>query len=292
MMIQFLQRRWKLICGILLVGLVLGLGVSWICGTIFSAPCNHPVALPKNLAVEQVTFLSKSGSVIHGWLVDSGTNRGVIILQHGVHADKSTLVERARFLSQAGYTILLFDFQSHGESIGKKITFGYLESRDSQAAVDYVKKRFPGKPIAVIGVSMGAAAEALAEPPLEVQAMVFESMYPTIVDATKDRIEMRLGPLGRCLSPLLTEQIELRSGFNPDDLRPIACVAKITVPKLFLAGTADRGTKFSEAQEIFSNAVMPKVFVPFDGARHEDLMAFAPELYKKTVLDFLAVNLK
>ena len=292
MIIQFLQRKWKSVCCLLLLFVILGLAASWIFGSVFSAACNHPVPVPKDLAVEQVTFPSKSGAIIHGWLVDVEPNHGVIILQHGLHADKSTLVERARLFSHAGYAVLLFDFQSHGESVGNRITFGYLESRDSQAAVDFVKKRFPGKPIGVDGVSLGAAAEALADPPLDVQAMVFESVYPTIIDATKDRIEMRLGPMGRCLSPLLTEQISLRAGCSPDDLRPIVSVAKITVPKLFLAGTADRDTRFAEAQEIFSNAAMPKSLVPFEGARHQDLLDFAPELYKKSVLEFLATNLK
>jgi alpha-beta hydrolase superfamily lysophospholipase len=139
---------------------------------------------------------------------------------------------------------------------------------------------------------LGAAAEALADPPLDVQAMVFESMYPTIVEATKDRIEIRLGPLGRCLSPLLTAQIELRADCSPDDLRPIVAVAKITAPKLFLAGTADRETKFKEAKEIFASAAEPKMFVPFEGARHQDLLDFAPEQYKKVVLEFLNAHLK
>ena len=291
-MIRFLQRKWKLICRLVFAGLVLGLAASWIFGSVYSAARNHPVALPQNLAVEQVTFPSKSGTTIYGWLVESETNRGVVILQHGVHADKSTLVERARFLSQAGYAVFLFDFQAQGESIGKQITFGFLESRDSQAAVEFVKRRFPGKPIGVIGISLGAAAEALANPPLDVQAIVFESMYPTIVEATKDRIEIRLGPLGRCLSPLLTAQIKLRSDCSTEDLRPIASVAKITAPKLFLAGTADRETKFKEAKEIFDNAAEPKKFVPFEGAKHQDLLDFAPAQYKKIILEFLDTNLK
>jgi alpha-beta hydrolase superfamily lysophospholipase len=292
MMNRFLQHKWKWICSLLLVGLILGLAASWVFGSVYSAPCNHAVPLPKELPVEQVTFQSKSGSTIHGWLVVPKTNRGVVILQHGIHADKSTLVKRAKFLSQNGYVVLLFDFQSHGESIGKQITFGFLESRDSQAAVEFVKQHFPGKPIGVIGVSLGAAAEALANPPLNVQAMIFESMYPTIVDATKDRIEIRLGPLGRCLSPLLTEQIKLRGVCTTDDLRPIVAVSKITAPKLFLAGTADRETKFSEAKEIFAAASEPKTFIPFEGARHEDLLDFAPEQYKKIILEFLDKNLK
>jgi alpha-beta hydrolase superfamily lysophospholipase len=278
-MIQFFQRRWKLIC-------------RYLVGGALCASANHSVALPKDLSVEPVSFSSTSGATIHGWLVPTVTNRGVVILQHGIRADKSTLVERAKLFSQAGYTVLLFDFQAHGESIGKQITLGFLESRDSQAAVEFVKKRFPGKPVGVIGVSLGAAAAALANPPLDVQAMVLEMMFPDIVDATKDRIEIRLGPFGRSLSPLLTAQIKPRIGCGLDDLRPIDAVAKITAPKLFLAGTADQETKFSEAKEIFDSAAEPKVFVPFDGARHQDLRDFAPEKYKQVVLDFLDTHLK
>ena len=291
-MIRFIQNKRRLIGALLLAGLLLGLVASWLVGGALCAPANHPVKLPLDLAVEPVSFASASGTTIHGWLVAGETNRGVIILQHGIRADKSTLVSRAKFLSQAGYTVLLFDLQAHGESIGQQITLGFLESRDSRAAVEYVKKRFPGKPIGVIGVSLGAAAAALANPPLDVQAMVLEMMYPTVVEATKDRIELRLGPLGRCLSPLLTAQIELRIGCSPDDLRPEVAVSKITVPKLFLAGTADHETKFSEAEEIFTNAAEPKIFVSFEGARHQDLLNFAPDKYQAAVLNFLNTYLK
>lgn len=248
--------------------------------------------MPKNLAVESVRFPSKSGSTISGWLVTGATNRGVVILQHGVRSDKSSLVEHARFLSQAGYAVLMFDFQAHGESPGNVITFGFLESKDSQAAVEFVKSKFPGKPVGVIGISLGAAAAALADPPLDVHAMVLEMMYSTVEEATKDRIEIRLGPLGRCLSPLLTTQIPFRAGCPAESLSPLRAVAKITVPKLFLAGTLDRETKFAEAKAIFENAAEPKKFIVFEGARHQDLHRFSPDFYQKTILDFLDTHLK
>ena len=291
-MIYFVQRRWKLLSKIALALLVLVLMGSWIAGGVLCSSANHTVTALTDLAVEQITFPSASGATIHGWLVTPPTNHGVVILQHGVRGDRNQMVGRARFLSQAGYAALLYDFQAHGESTGKKITFGYLESRDAQAAVAFVKNRFPGQPVAVIGVSLGAAAAALATPPLEVNALVLESMYPTIIEATKDRIEIRFGPPGRLLSPLLTSQIKLRTDCSPDDLRPISRVAGITTPKLFLAGTADRDTKFSEAQAIFTQAAEPKTFVPFEDARHEDLHAFAPDRYEKLILDYLEKHLK
>jgi alpha-beta hydrolase superfamily lysophospholipase len=265
---------------------------AWVFGTLYCAPYNRPVPLPEDLAVELVTFPSASGATIRGWLVATNANRGVVILQHGVHSTKSSLVERARFLSQAGYAVLLYDFQAEGESVGQRITFGFLESRDAQAAVAFVKRRFPDKPVGVIGISLGAAAAALAQPPLDVQALVFESMFPTIEDATKDRMEMWLGPLSRWLAPLLTAQLPLRAGCALADLHPASCVEKITAPKLFLAGTRDRGTKIAEAEAMFQRAAAPKEFVPIAGARHEDLLSFAPGQYKKLILKFLEAHLK
>ena len=289
---RFLLNRRHWIYRLAVTALVLGLVASWVEGGRLCASTNHPVARPKDLAVEPVTFPSASGSTLSGWLVAGPTNRGVIILQHGVRADKSTLVGRAKFLTQAGYAVLMFDFQAHGESPGAMITFGFLESRDSQAAVQFARKRFPGKPVGVIGVSLGAAAAVLAQPPLDVQALVLEMMFPTIEDATKDRIEIRLGAAGRILSPLLTAQVSRRAGCQPEDLCPLVQVAKIPVAKLFIAGTEDRDTKFSEAQALFAAAAGPKQFLPVDGARHEDLHDFAPQPYEKTVLAFLESHLK
>ena len=291
-MTHFFQRRWKLLAKLVLVLLALGLIASWIAGGVLCAPANHPVIAPTELAVEPITFSSVNGATIHGWLVAPPTNHGVVILQHGVRGDRNQMVSRARFLSRAGYAALLYDFQAHGESAGTKITFGFLESRDAQAAVAFVKNRFPGQPVAVIGVSLGAAAAVLATPPLDVNALVLESMYPTIIEATKNRIEIRFGPAGRLLSPLLTSQIQMRTDCSPEDLRPIFRVAGITTPKLFLAGTADRDTKFSEAQAIFAQAAEPKTFVPFEDARHVDLHVFAPDRYEKLILDYLEKHLK
>jgi uncharacterized protein len=288
----FLQRRWRVLGGVGILVLVMGLIADWAVGSVLCAPRNHPVALPENFPVEQVTFHSDSGATIHGWLAGSQTNRAVVILQHGVHGNKGNLVTCARFLSEAGCAVLMFDFQAHGESPGSVITFGYLESRDAQAAVAFAKSRFPGKPVGIIGLSLGAAAAALAKPPLDVQAMVLEMMYPTIADATKDRIAMRLGPAGRLLSPFLTAQLKYRIGCSPDDLRPLVAVETIRVPKLFVVGTADEHTTLAESKEIYAHAAEPKTLVPFEGARHEDLLQFAPEQYKKVILNFLDTNLK
>ena len=71
---------------------------------------------------------------------------------HGVRADRTSMLDRARVLSRAGYSVLLFDFQAHGESPGHRITLGYLESMDAQASIQYLRERNPDEKIGVIGV--------------------------------------------------------------------------------------------------------------------------------------------
>jgi alpha-beta hydrolase superfamily lysophospholipase len=287
-----LVRRWKFLGTLFIAAIILGVIFVWSMGSVLVAPANRPIGNPPaSLHAQSVEFPSASGATIHGWLVAGQPGKGAVILMHGIHANRLSLVARAEFLSRAGYSVLLFDFQGHGESIAKTITFGFLESRDATAAVNFARKKFPDEKIGVIGISLGAASALLAEPPLPVNAMVLESSFPTIYQATTDRLAMRFGFLGKLATPLLTCQLKPRLGIGPDDLKPIEHAAKITVPKLFLAGTADRDTTLPESQALFAAAAEPKQFWRLDGAAHVDLHAFAKAEYEKRVLDFLAANL-
>ena len=80
---------------------------------------------PAFLDAESVTFPSQSGSVIHGWFSRAPAAAGAVLLLPGIHANRRSLVARAEFLRQAGYSTLLIDFQATGESEGDRITFGW-----------------------------------------------------------------------------------------------------------------------------------------------------------------------
>ncbi len=138
---------------------------------------------------------------------------------------------------------------------------------------------------------MGGAAVVLADPPLQVNAMILESVYPTIEQAITDRLVIRFGWLGKLGTPFLTWQLKPRLGFGRDNLRPIKQVGKITVPKFFIAGTADRDTLAQESKDLFAAAAEPKQFWLVDGAAHVDMNDFAKDEYEKRILEFLARNL-
>jgi uncharacterized protein len=210
---------------------------------------------------------------------------------HGVRANRLSMLDRARFLVQAGYSVLLFDFQAHGESTGKQITFGYLESRDAQAAVSFLRALAPGERIGVLGVSMGGAAALLASPPLQINALVLEMVYPDINQAISNRLTMRLGGWARVLTPLLAWQFRPRLGVGSEALRPIDKVAGISAPKLFIVGEQDQHTTLAESRQLFNGASEPKELWVVAGARHVDLCLVAQKEYAQRVLDFFGRNL-
>jgi len=293
------KYKWRRRIGIasvvvLLVLLVLFVAALWRAGGMLASPAFRPVGpAPADLAAVDVNFPSESGSRIPGWLSRGSAGEGAVLVLHGAGANRSDMVSRAQFLHVLGYTVMLIDMQAHGESQGGHwITFGDLESRDATAAVDYLRHTVPGEHIGIIGVSMGAAAVVLAEKPLGVDAVVLESMYPTIEEAVEDRLRMDPGPWAVPAAPLLIAVTGVRIGASPRRLRPIDHIAQLGAPLLLLHGAIDRHTRIEEAKAVFAAAAEPKAMWIVEGAAHVDLHHFAKEAYEARVGGFLAKYLR
>jgi len=281
-----------------LAALVLSLGLLvtgcavLIAGSKLTSPAQSSVgSLPPDLPGKSVSFQSGSGAIIRGWLIPGRTGAGAVALMHGVRANRLSMLDRARFLARNGFTVLLFDFQAHGESEGKHLTFGHLESEDAKAAISFLRKEAPNEKIGIIGVSMGGAATLLASPPLDVNAIVLEMVYPNIDQAVKNRITMRLGGWSAILSPLLTAQLRYRLGFDTDALRPIDHVGSIKVPKLFIVGANDKHTTIEESRQMYEAASQPKELWVIENAAHVDFYRVAQKEYEDRVLTFFRINL-
>jgi uncharacterized protein len=232
-------------------------------------------AAPEDLRAENVLIASPSGSSLRGWLAPGMPGRGAVVVMHGVRGNRAGLVERMRLLRDAGYSVLAFDFQAHGESPGERITFGFLESRDARAAVAFLRERLPGERIGAIGISLGGAAALIGDDPLQVDALVLESVYPDIESAIADRLEIRLGALGRLMAPLYVLLMEPIIGVPSDRLRPIERIGE-AAPVLIVSGTDDRHTTIAETRKTFERAREPKALWGVKGAAHVDLLRHAP----------------
>jgi pimeloyl-ACP methyl ester carboxylesterase len=198
------------------------------------------------------------------------------------------MIERARFLHRSGYSVLLIDFQATGETAGDHITFGWKESQDVLAATEFVRQTDPTTPVAIIGSSLGGAAALLATPPLKIDALVLEEVYPTIEIATCNRMENYLGVFGRALTPLLLNQFQWRLGVSAWQLRPVDHIANVECPMFIISGENDRNTRPTDTRMLVESARNSKEvwFVP--NAGHVDLHRAARREYETRVLAFLA----
>jgi fermentation-respiration switch protein FrsA (DUF1100 family) len=286
---RFLRR------GLLVTLIIVGIGgaATWIAGSEASAPAPVRIgAPPSDLPVEAVTIPSGSGSRLAGWFIPGEPHDGAILLMHGVRANRLEMVDRARFFHGLGFAVLLFDFQAHGESPGQSITFGYLEARDARAAFDFLRRKAPGERIGVDGLSLGGASAVLADPPLEADAMVLEAVYGSFDAAVGNRLAVRLGPLGRYLTPLLTWQVEPRLGFDPALLAPAARIGRLHAPLLLIAGGDDRLASLDEARLLYANASEPKTLWIVPGAGHQDFQRYARDEFERRVGDFFKERLR
>ncbi len=283
--------RRLLLAAILLSGLVIGsLTASWWVAGRLTAPRSHgDIALPGGLDVEPFTMTDARGRGSAGWDVIPATAagpRGVVVLLHGLYGDRRAMVGRARFLAAAGYASVLVDLHAHGEADGDRITLGHEERYTAEAAVAHARKRFPSLPVAVIGVSLGGAATALAAP-LGVDAVVLESVFPDIESAIRHRVRARLGPLAAWPSWLLLAQVGPRLGVRRDQLRPVDRLGSLHCPLFIAAGAEDPHTPPAETRRLFAAAPGPKQLWLVEGAAHVDLHGAATAEYETRLLAFL-----
>ena len=83
---------------------------------------------PTDLGGQTVTFQSGEKTTLSGWFFPGIIGRGAILILHPIRSNKRDMLPRARFLIHEGFSVLLIDLQAHGESSGKRITFGYREA--------------------------------------------------------------------------------------------------------------------------------------------------------------------
>jgi uncharacterized protein len=248
----------------------------------FALPWGHEVILEHD-----------DGTTVKAWFRNGRPGGGAVLILHGLGADHRDMIPRALALSEAGYATLLLDFRGHGGSSKSETTWGLRESEDASAALAWLRESSPDERVAVIGVSMGGAAALLGSAPLEADAIVLESVYPTLDDAIRNRMTTWLGPIGALAAPLFKHVVAGARGVSLAALRPIDRVGGVTAPLLVAAGAQDPYTPIREARALFERAPKGrKQFWSVEGAGHHDLYLSAPSEYLGVVGGFLANALR
>lgn len=248
------------------------------------------------VALEEVSFQSRDGTPLKGWFIPGESPKTVILL-HGFTDIREKMLPHADFLHSAGYSVLLFDFRSRGESAGDAVTLGYYERGDVQGAVQYLKTRpdVDGDDLGVLGVSMGGATAIMAAAEIpELKAVVSESAFRSVDSAIASSFEHFIDLPAFPFAPITVFIIEKRLGISTDQVVPEEFVGLISPRPVFIIHGQDDDTIVPEdARALYAAAKEPKEsmwLIP--GAGHAEGVEVAPKEYGQRVVDFFNRYLK
>jgi fermentation-respiration switch protein FrsA (DUF1100 family) len=244
------------------------------------------------LPYEEVGFPAADGVALRGWWIPAPGSLRAVLIMHGHGGSMDHDVHRAVYFHEAGLNVLLFDFRAHGRSQGRQATFGYLERRDVQGALAFLKSRGMQR-IGVLGFSYGGIAAVLGAP-------ICPEIAAVIVDGCPAR--MRSAMAGRGLEAhlprwfsagmawLLISLTSLRLGVSLFQFEPLRWVRAIAPrPILFIHGEQDQYCP--DFDELFAAAGEPKEVWRLPNVGHTKPGEVYPEEHRRRITAFFLRHL-
>jgi uncharacterized protein len=241
--------------------------------------------------IQDVRLTTADGVSIGGWVICSGERPSVVLLLHGLGESKSKMLPRMQKLAEHHYPSMAISLRAHGDSGGSVNDFGFRAREDVIAAVNYLRGQFPGRPIVLVGNSLGSASAIFAAGSLdhEVAGYFLESPYRDLRTAVKNRTNLAPRPFNRAAYAGLRMWGQLWLPEDPDQVRPIDEVSKIPadIPMTFLAARDDPVCKLYEVQDLYKKVHEHARIVIIESHRHGVLSRTNADEYYGQLFDLL-----
>jgi alpha-beta hydrolase superfamily lysophospholipase len=241
-----------------------------------------------------VECVTGDGYRLRGWVVEPSAARATVALFHGLRQNRAQVLDRIAFLAAAGYRCVAFDHRAHGQSDGRRTSFGYNEGRDVTAVLELAQRRWPHQPLAALGISMGAAALCFAAKQMSgLDAVLLESLYHDLDSTFRNRIGTKFPSWFRRFRRGVIWVTERRLGLRLGQIAPVNYVAALApAPVLLLTGSEDALAPPSDAERLFARCSEPRQLAIIPGVDHTNMIAVGGRLYRDTILDFLDRTLR
>src|SRR5256886_12226024 len=157
-----MKRLYHILAILILFPLGLSAIGGWFAGPMFLHPIKRP--LTANLireadesfrhthgTREDIAVRAPDGALLRGWKVRAEKPNGSwVLLFHGVSDNRVGVIGQSEFLLQNGYSVVMMDSRSHGDSEGPIATYGWLERKDASAVIDALERtKNPQQPFAL-----------------------------------------------------------------------------------------------------------------------------------------------
>jgi len=258
--------------------------LKWIDGDMRSG---IPTAPPHFSSIE---FNSEDGLQLSGWMRTLENCRGGVVLVHGVAANRMLMLEQAQFLSENGWSVLLFDLRNHGSSAKAHTTYGWMERHDVAAAARFLLNAIgEDKPIVAWGISLGAASSLMAaaiEP--RINAVIAEAPYDSLSKTFVLHGRLMFGEFAVPASWMLAELLAIIADFKTADVSALEAVKNCRdKPILFVVGKDDPRTTPTVVSDIAAAHKGQQRLWIAKGS-HATVWFEDGEAYRKVVIEFLS----
>jgi pimeloyl-ACP methyl ester carboxylesterase len=238
----------------------------------------RPPKQPHRRKVEGLPFesrrhsFSSSGQALQGWVVEPEIDSGgsVVVLAHGWGSSHANLIRLAVPLLQAGHPVLLFDIRHHGESFPARYVTARHYRDDILEACREISGLFPGRPVALIGHSMGGSTGILAAVEgAPVQGLISISAPADLWEVWAYYFD-RKGLPGKWVVRILNPFWRARAGVPFRTLDPASRARELAIPCMILHGSLDESVP-AEHATVLSEATGTKAVI-MDGLDHGNLL--------------------
>jgi len=238
------------------------------------------------------------------WWLPQGESKATVIIVHGFGEHSERYVHVAQHLTEQGYGVYAFDLRYHGRSGTPK---AYVRSFDDYLSdldvfLERTRAREPGKPLFLLGHSLGGAIVTLftiTRKP-DIRGIILSSPALMISDEVSPLLIKLSGFIGRILPKLPTVKLdctaisrdpEVVRRYDTDPLvyrggtpartgaelvRAIriiqARMEEIALPLLIIHGTADRLAKPEGSKQLYERvSTSDKNLKIYEGLYHETM---------------------
>ncbi|OGS12412.1 MAG: hypothetical protein A2234_02955 [Elusimicrobia bacterium RIFOXYA2_FULL_58_8] len=250
------------------------------------------------LPYETIDFATADGVRLRGWFIPAagGESGQTIILCHGWGSNRGELLRDTHFLQEQGFNLFYFDFRASGESKGSVSSVGYLETRDFDAAYDFLKANRPGaaEAVGVFGTSMGGsvAIYAAAKYP-EIVCLLAENTFLSYNGVVANWSWRRLKTPYFPLVAMILFFVRRKLKADPEPYSPRYSVARVKIPVMFINGDNDDLVPLADAEALFGMCPAEKKQMwMIAGASHAKCAEVGGEVYRHKVAAFFRENLR
>ena len=244
-----------------------------------------------NKNYEDIYIKSFDHLKLHAIFIKHNSPKGIIILAHGYRSTKERdIYSSVHEYYNLGFSIVVIDQRGCGLSEGKYITFGLNESKDLNAWVNYLAKKYPTIPIVLGGISMGATSVLLVNNNL-VRGMIVDSGFISPWEEINYCIKHYFHIPGIIFLPMINIYTNIIGKFDLKKTNTIKTLKKLNVPILFIHGGDDDFVPSINTDLNYDAYSGPKKLLIIDNANHGMSYLVNKELYVSTIKEFLDIYL-